>query len=149
MILWIADDRDAAAIPENSGPLRYRLHRIVGALAVHVGLQQEQQRIDGSLRKDDDVVDAAYGGNDLRSFVGAKDGPPRSFPAGRFIAVDGHDQAIGFTRGGLQIANVSDVHEIEAPVCKRHGAAGLALVVDERNQLLACDDPPHQLEDLR
>src|SRR5262245_2458495 len=49
MIFGIADDGDAPTVLANGVPLRHRVDRVVGPLAVHVGSQRKKQRRDGVL----------------------------------------------------------------------------------------------------
>src|SRR5437870_487429 len=59
MILQVADNRRPPAVTAHGRALRDRLHRVVGALAVHVGLDEREQPLDGVVAEHDDVVDAA------------------------------------------------------------------------------------------
>ena len=51
VILRIADDGDAPAVAADGLALGHGVDGVVGPLAVHVGLQREQQRRHGRLRE--------------------------------------------------------------------------------------------------
>ena len=125
MILRIADDGDAAAVAAHGLALGHGVDGVVGPLAVHVRPQREQQRRDGRLGKDDDVVDAAQRRDELGAIRRRQDRPARPLQRRRpIVVVDGDDEAVGLARGGLQVADVADVQQVEAAVGERDGAAG-------------------------
>ena len=83
VILGIADDGDAAAVAADGLALGHGVDGVVGPLAVHVGLQREQQRRDRRLGEDDDVVDAAQRGDELGAIGGGQERPVRPLRARR------------------------------------------------------------------
>ena len=80
MILWIADDRDPAAIRLHGLAFRYGVDGVVGALAVHVRPKRHEQWTDGGFGKNDDVVDASESDDELRKWVERGVGYARSLP---------------------------------------------------------------------
>ena len=76
MILRIADDGDAAAVGADGVALGNGVDGVVGALAVHVGLQQLEQRRHRRLGKDHDVIDRAQRGHQLGA-IGLRQHRPR------------------------------------------------------------------------
>ena len=75
--LRIADDRRAAAVREHDRALGHGVDGVVGAFAVHVGLEQRQQPLDGRIAEDDDIVDAAQRADQLRTIGGRQNRPAR------------------------------------------------------------------------
>jgi hypothetical protein len=114
MILGIADDGDPASVGVHGVTLRDGFGCVVGSFAVHVRLQQVQQRRNRRLRKNDDVVDT----------MTPPPVPPvqtrsdrRHRPHRRHrVVVHRDNQAIGLPRSALQVADVAHVREIEAPL---------------------------------
>ena len=85
--------------------------------------------------KIDDVVDAAQRGDELGAIGGRHDRPARPLQRrDRRIVVDRDDEAIGFARGRLQVADVADVQQVEAAVGERDRAPGRAVCGDERRR---------------
>ena len=78
VVLRIADDRGPPAVRGDHGAFGHRLHGVVGALAVHVGLEEPQQSLDGSIGEHDHVVDAAQ-----RSPRARRDRPPAEWDGRR------------------------------------------------------------------
>ena len=101
MILWIADDGDAAAVPADDLALGHAVDGVVGAFAVNIGLQREQQPGDGRLGKHHDVVDAADRGDQLRAIARAENRAARPLQGGnRIVVVD---------RDGLKVLDVTNL----------------------------------------
>jgi hypothetical protein len=117
MIFWIADDRDAAAVGANRCPFRHGVRGVVGPLAMHVRFQELQERVNGWLGKNHDVIDRAQSRDQLGAIGSRQDGPVGTLvPAHRRIIVDRHDQAIGFAPGRFEVAHVPDVQQVESAV---------------------------------
>ena len=128
VILRVADNRDTAAVAFDDVALGDRVERVVGALAVDVRLQRFEQRADGRLGKDDDVVDAAQRRDELGPIGGGQHRPPLPFQRPhRVVVIDRDDQSVCLGGGGLQIADVADVQQVEASVGERHASAGRAV----------------------
>ncbi len=124
VVLGVADDGGAAAIGQHDRAFGNGLDRVVRALAVHVGFQTGQQVADRVVVEHHDVVDPAQRRHQFGARLLVQDGTALAFqPPHRRIAVDGDHQPVGFGGGGLQIADVPDVQEIEDPVGKRDRAA--------------------------
>ena len=135
--LAIADDRRPSAELGHDRTLGHGVDGVVGAFAVHVRRDETQQPLDVRVGEHDDVVDAAEGGDELGALRRRQDRTPFTFQRrDRCIVVDRDDQAIGFLGGGLQVAHVADVQQIEAAVRKgdrlprraiTRGSRGMAL----------------------
>ena len=94
--------------------------------------------------KNHDVVDAPQRGDELGPVLARQDWPslPLQRPH-RLVVIDRHDQAIGFGRGGLEIADMAHVQQVEAPVGKGHAPTGRAICRDPRRQLGAPENLTH------
>ncbi len=144
MVLGIADDGDAPAVAAHGLALGHGVDGVIGALAVDVRLQLEQQRRHGRFRKNDDVGDAAQGGDELGPILFGEERPVGPLQGrDRPIVVDGDDEAIGFARGRLEVADVAGVQQIEAAVREGDGAAGGAIRLNGRQQLGAGQHASH------
>ena len=102
VILGIPDDGDAPAVGADDVAFEYRIERVVGPLAMHVGSNRLEQRAHG-FRKDDDQVDEPQRGDQLRPIRRRQDRPPFSFSA--------------LTEGSSLIATIS-----RSPVPQRQGS---------------------------
>ncbi len=140
MIFRVADNRDPASVCRHGVPFRHGVDRVVSTFAVHIRLQQRQQRSNRGLGKNDHVVDAAEGGDELRAITRGQYGPARPLPPRRGIVIDRHDEAIGLGSGGLQVADVPHVKKVEAAVCEGYRSAGASFGRDDRDELLPVDD---------
>ena len=135
MILRVADDRDAAAVGEHRLALGHGLGRVVGAFAVHVGLQQAQQPVHVGIGKQHDVVDALERRHHLGAIGRAQNRAAGTLqPTHRPIVVDRDDEPIGLRLRIGEIAHVPDVQDIETAVRKRDGAAFGAFSVNRRRR---------------
>jgi hypothetical protein len=104
---------------------------------VHLGLQQQQQALDGSVAEHHDIVDRLKCGDDFGPLARWYDRSPRTFQRGdRSIVVDGNDEAIGLSRGTAQVSNVSDVQEIEASVGESDSPTLSSVAGDHLDQLI-------------
>ena len=105
---------------------------------MHVGLERGEQRADRRFREDDDVIDAAEGGDELGAIGSRKDGSALPFQrADGVIVVDRDHQHVGFASCGLEIADVADVQQVEAAVGECDRAPRRALLGDASHQLVA------------
>lgn len=144
MILWIAHDRDAAAVRAHRVALRDRLDRVVGALAVHIRMQQLEKRCHRWLIENDHVVHVTECRNQLGPIGGIQNGAVRAFEGrDRPIAVDPNDESIGLLRGRLEIPNMSDVQKIEAAVGEGVREAVRPILRDAFGERLAGEDFAH------
>ncbi len=101
--------------------LGHRVRRVVGALAVHVGLEQPEQAVNIRVGEQHDVVHVFDRRHHFRAIGAAQNRAARSLQSlHRLIVVDGDDQPVGLRRGAGQIAHMADVHHVEAPVGKRN-----------------------------
>jgi hypothetical protein len=111
---------------------------------VHVWLQRFEQGTDRRLGKDDHIVHTPQRGDELSAMSGGKYRPALPFqPSNRLVIVDRHDEAICLGGGGLQVANVADVQQVEAPVGERQAPAGSAVGANTFEQLVAGKDLTH------
>ena len=62
-------------------------------------------------------------------------GRPGPLPRRRDVVVDRDDQAIRFGGGGLQVADVADVQQVEAAVGEGEGPAGCAVGAHEIDEI--------------
>jgi hypothetical protein len=53
MLFFVADDDRAAAVGLNDASLRHGFDRVVGALAVKIRLEEQQETLDGRIGEDD------------------------------------------------------------------------------------------------
>ena len=117
MIFRIADDHDLAAERSNDLSFRDRLRRVVGALALKIGLERLQQSRGTLLVKNRHVRHAANRGDDLRALTLVHQRTIRTLQhAHRIITVHTDDENIGDLRRALQISNVTNVKNIEDAV---------------------------------
>ena len=108
------------------------------------GCSASSSGADRRLGKDHDVVDAAQRGDELRAMLGGQNRP--ALPLQRLhrgIVVDRDDEQVGLLRGGLEIAHVADVQQVEAAVGERDRAAGRARRRDAVDERVAREDLTH------
>jgi hypothetical protein len=137
-VLFLVTDNDrAAAIGLHDAALRNGIDSVVGTLAVHLGLQQQQQALGGSVAEHHDIVDRLKCGNDFGPLARWHDRSPRALQRGdRSIVVDGNDEAIRLSRGTAQVSNMSDVQEIEASVGESDSPTLSSVASDRLDQLI-------------
>jgi hypothetical protein len=144
VVLRIAHDGDAAAVGAHGVAFGHGVGGVVGPLAVHVGLEQTEQPVDIRIREHDHVVDALDGRHHLGALGRREDRTPGPLEAGnRRVVVDRHDQAIGLGRRSLEVADVPDVEDVEAPVGKGHGLARGAVLAHQVLQFRFSYDSAH------
>jgi len=117
VVLRITDDDDPAAVGEHRVTLGHALRRVVGALGVNGGPDRRHERVGRVLVEHDDVVHRAQRREHLRALARRHHGAPRPFqPRHRRVAVDADEEHVAERAGGLEIADVADVQEVEAAV---------------------------------
>src|SRR5688572_4690574 len=141
MILRISDDDDAPAVRLHDLRFRHGLFGVVRSLAVEVGLQSLKHPRRAALAEDRDVRDSANRRNDLRPLPLRHDRTPRAFDRPyRLVAVHGDDENVRHTRRILEIANMSDVENVEDAVGERDLLAALALRGEGVDELVFGED---------
>jgi hypothetical protein len=91
--------------------------------------------------KNDDVVDAAERGDELRAIAGGED--RTSFPLQllhRRIVVECHDEHVAFASGGFEIADVADMKDVEAAVGECNRPPGGTFIAHTLGELFARHD---------
>jgi hypothetical protein len=144
VVFLVTDNDRAAAIGLHDASLGNGIDGVVGALAVHFGLQQQQQTLDGSVAEHHDVVNRLKCGNDFRALVRWNDWSPWTLQRGdRPIVVDGNNEAIRFSRRTAQVSNVTDVQQIEASIRESDSPTLGAVACHYINELIFCKDFAH------
>src|SRR5436309_13739752 len=114
MILRIADDGHAPAVRPDDLTLRDRLYGVVRSLAVHVRPERADQPRWALFLKNGHVADTANRGDQFRPLSLTHHRPPLPFDrSDRSVVVDSHDQHVRLACGILQIANVTDMQNVE------------------------------------
>ena len=110
----------------------------VGSLDEDIGLDRRNHRLRCVFVEDRHRVDAAQGGNDLRSLVLRVDRPRRSLVgAHRAVGVDRDDQRVAERACVDQIAHVSRMQKIEDAVGEDDAASLRANAVGQHRHLLS------------
>jgi hypothetical protein len=144
VVFLVTDNDRAAAIGLHDAPLRNGIHGVVGTLAVHFGLQQQQQPLDSSVAEQHDVVNRLKCGNDFCALVRWNDRSPWTLQRGdRPIVVDGDYETIRFSRRTAQVSNVTDVHQIEASIRQSDAPTLGAVTCHCVNEPIFCKDFAH------
>ena len=144
MLLPGADDDGPSAVRFHHRTLRHGLDGVVRALAVHIRLHDAQQPLDRRIAEDDDVVDRRKRRQDLCTLGRRDDGTAWAFQRRhRAVVIHRDDEPVGFAGGPRQIADVSHVDEIEAPVRKRQAPTLRSVASDGLHQLRLGHDPTH------
>ena len=125
MILRIADDGDAAAVGAHGVALGHGVDRVVGALAVHVGLQQLEQRRDRRLakrsRRSRRRAARPPAPRDRLAAAPAATAPSARAPTASSLIATISRSASRFA--AFEVADVADVQQIEAAVGERDASA--------------------------
>ena len=97
------------------------LLRVIGTLGVNRGTQNVEYMRDVGLVKNDNVVYSTQRRNKRYAFLFIQDGPARILDqAHGCIAVDRNNQHIAQSTRALQISQMSDMENVEAPICKHN-----------------------------
>src|SRR5260221_8513299 len=141
VLLRIADDGHPPPQRFDEGALRHALDRVVRSLAMDVGTDGTDQLLGRRLVKDGDEPDAPNGSDDLPPLVFRLEGPCflRQGIVG-VVAVDSDDEHVRFQRGGLQIADVTDMEDAEASVRQGDASAGSPLLGDRPDDAFPIED---------
>ena len=126
-MLGVADNRHASTILANHICFGNVLGGVIGALGLDVGMNFADDGADVKLGEDDDSVDIGKGGENLRAFFRGHQWTALSFQRTYgFIRIDGNDEAAAEFLGGVKIAHVADVQQIEASIGQRNALTGRA-----------------------
>src|SRR5262249_9738926 len=141
VILRVAGNRDTNPEGGRDLPFGDGVRLVVGPLAVDVGPQLPQERLDVGPVEDGDERDAGASGDQLGA-LGLRDDRPAGAlqRAGRDVGVHGDDEAVGLGGGRLEVAEVADVEEVEEAVRERYRAPRVAPESGAREEIGAADD---------
>ena len=146
MILRIADDGDTAAIGQHGLSLRDGVGRVVGALAMHVGLQQPKQAVYVRIGEQHDVIDVFERRDHLCAIGAAQDRPAGSLQRlYGIIVVDGDDQRVGLGRGTREIPHMTHVQDVETSVGKSNRASLSPFGENGLLEIALVQNPSHQV----
>lgn len=117
MMFRITDDSDAAATFPHDFGLGHSVSAVIGAFGVNVGPEFADQGAHIQLRKNYDGIHVGESGQDLCPLVIGRQGPTIALQStDRGIGIDRNDKSAAQLLGGMQVANVTDVQEIESAV---------------------------------
>jgi hypothetical protein len=138
VVLGVAADHRGAAVRSDHLALGNGVHRVVGALGVHLGAQGQEQLRDRRLVEQADPVHHPEMAQDLDPLPLGNDRPPVPLGAPyRKVGVDGHDQPVAVGARRCQVAHVPGVEQIEGAV-REHAAdpetAPLGALLDEARE---------------
>lgn len=141
MVFRIADDLHAAPAFDDRIALRDGVRSVVCSFGLNVGANLPDQGADIQLRKDDHCIDRGQRSDNLGALAFRNDWTSVSFEsAHRGIGIDRNDQFAPECLGCSQIADVSDVQEIERAVCQDDALATTAPLVDSKQEFIARED---------
>ena len=143
--LRIARDGDLGAHRLHRAALGHVLLGVVGALGVDVGAEARDQRVGAVLLEDDHRVHPAHRGDQLRPLRGGHHRAARALqPPHRGVGVEPDHERVAERAGGLEIADVADVEEIEAAVGEHQPLARRAPAGREAARLVNAEDGRHR-----
>jgi len=132
MVLGISDDPGLASEPSHHLALGHRLFRIVRALAVDVRPEPLENLRDVVGFEHEHDVDTLERSHELGSLLGGKDGPAGTLsPFGCPIPVHRHHEKVSLFARRAEIANVTDVDEVEVTVRENDPPSMLPRLLDE------------------
>ena len=141
MILRIADDYNPASASFHFATFRDALRRVVRSLGVKIRANLANDGAHILLGKHHHGIHIRERSQNLCALFGRHEGPSFSFQCtDGSIAVDGNHEFSAQFPSGMQIANMADVQQIEAPVSQRDAIAGAAPVSNTLLQLDARND---------
>src|SRR4051812_495141 len=119
MILGIARDPYLSAIRSDLLPFRHCVFSIVRPLRLDRGSQNLDHTRHVRLVEHHNMIDASECGQQRDTFIFVENGPAwildRSYGP---VAVDGHDESIAQSARSFKVAQMSDVQNVEAAICK-------------------------------
>src|SRR5579862_3119585 len=141
MVFGIAANRGADAEKDGKFSLRNCVNGVIGALSVDVGLKFAEERVDVELIENNYVV---YRGQRCYDCCAGSFGHHRA--AGTFallgagIGIERDDEDVAFGLGGLKVANVADVEQVEDAICKDDFSIGAAVFFEDSVETFAGED---------
>jgi hypothetical protein len=98
-----------------------RLGPVIATFDVNVGPHDGQEPVGALLGENDDGVDACQRGEDGGTLSLGDEGPARSFKfADRTVSVEADDEEVAKLAGALQVADVTEVEQVETAVGGDH-----------------------------
>src|SRR5215831_1969201 len=135
MIFGIAGDPDRASVCRHSIAFGNRLFSIVGSLSMHCRTQDVEHSRDIGFIEDDNIIHTSECRDKLDALMFIENGPARIFDqAHGMVAVDGNDEYVTKSPRAFEVAQMTDMQNIEASVRKHH-----FLPCNERRQFF---EPP-------
>ena len=126
VILWITHDDDAASTGFDYIVLGDALCRVVGAFGMKIRMDFANDGAHVFFWEYYDGVHIRQRRQNFRAFIGGHYGPPFALQrADGSIAVDRDNQLAAELPGGMQVAHMADVQQIEAAVGQRDTVAGV------------------------
>jgi hypothetical protein len=124
------DELDAAAVAFDKVLSNDHGAAIVASFHENVGADGFDEPAGRVVVKQHRVVDTPKGRDDTQPFLLAYKRALRALQApDRIVPVDAYDQEISERARSLEVANVSDVQQVEAAVCERYDSSALPLFV--------------------
>jgi hypothetical protein len=124
VILGIADNRDTSAVFRDRIALGDGVGGVVGAFGLDVGADLANDGADVEFVENNHGVDIGERGYDLSSLFSGHDGTARSLERpDRFIGIDRDYEFPAKSFGSAQIADMTDMQQIEVAVGQRNGFA--------------------------
>jgi len=133
VVFRVTDDGYADAEALGDGTLGDVFGGVIGAFRVDVWAKVFEERFDVRLGEEENEIDIAEGGNELRTSVLVEDGAAGTFEAADAgISIDGDDKDVALLFCSGEITDVADVQSVEATVGE-DDALALALEFCERS----------------
>lgn len=141
VVLGVAYDGDTASVGANEIAFGDAGFGVVGALGLDFGMNLADECAGIGFAEDDDCVDIGERGDDFSALVLGHERTVIAFDsANGGIGVDGDDESASERFGSVQVADVSDVQQIEASIGENDLLASFAPCGDSFAQLGAGDD---------
>jgi len=127
MVFGIADNDDAPSAGFDLSALGNTLRGIVGSLGVKVRADFQDEGAHIGLGKNDDGIDGGESGQNLGPFISWNHRAALAFErTDGIIRIDRHNNLAAEFAGGVEIAHMADVQQIEAAVGQRDASTGAA-----------------------
>jgi len=138
VILGITHDHNAPSTGFNLVALGYGLRRVVGALGMKIRTNFTNDGTHVPFRKNHDGVNVRERRQYLRAFGSGHHGPPLTLQRthGR-ISIHGDNQLASEFPGGVQVAHMANVQQIETSVRERDAIASAPPICRQFQQLVA------------
>ncbi|MCU1283742.1 MAG: hypothetical protein JWO13_92 [Acidobacteriales bacterium] len=127
MVFGISDNGDAPADFLDDVTLGNGINSVVSSLGMEVGAKLANQSADIRLGENNDGINVGEGGHDFGAFGLRSSRASFTFEcANGAVSINGDDELAAEFFGPTEVADVSDVKEVEASVGKRDGLARCA-----------------------